>query len=414
MLAAPVRGPGRDGAGRARRVRPRWSSRPARPPSACTRARARPRASCVDDLDRGRARHARRASRRRTSPPSRRTAPRASLVADGPADDRVQPATLGPAGDRRRAGGPDQRLGGLALGAGRPAGARAVTSCPRRPPYDSRAEVPQPDGLVGRHRSRRLGSGTEFEGIRPFATGDRLKRITWPVSLRTGELHVITTRAEQDAGVWLVVDGLRRHRRLGRHRRRGQQPRPHRPCRGGARRAPRPHRRPGGHAGRGRRRCAGAPGLRAAPPPAAPGHPRPGPHRGAQRRARAARPRGERGQRRLRAVADALHPARHRGREPPAQRRVGGRHRHDRDATASLRRRRPARAAVAWRPGCRRSSATTGSQRLAALGCPVVPWRGPGTLDTVLHQLARRARAPKVRGRDAPTRRPGQVAPPWP
>lgn len=80
---------------------------------------------------------------------------------------------------------------------------------PQTAPYDSRAEVPQPDGLVGRHRSRRVGSGTEFEGIRHFTTGDRLKRITWPVSLRTGELHVITTRAEQDAGVWLVVDGLR-------------------------------------------------------------------------------------------------------------------------------------------------------------------------------------------------------------
>ena len=80
---------------------------------------------------------------------------------------------------------------------------------PQTAPYDSRAEVPQPDGLVGRHRSRRIGSGTEFEGIRRFAAGDRLKRITWPVSLRTGELHVITTRAEQDAGVWLVVDGLR-------------------------------------------------------------------------------------------------------------------------------------------------------------------------------------------------------------
>ena len=38
-------------------------------------------------------------------------------------------------------------------------------------------------------------------------------------------------------------------------------------------------------------------------------------------------------------------------------------------------------------------------QQLASLGCPVVPWRGPGTLDTVLHQLARRARVPKVRAR---------------
>src|SRR6476660_6342640 len=80
---------------------------------------------------------------------------------------------------------------------------------PQAAPYDSHAEVPQPDGLVGRHRSRRTGSGTDFEGIRPFTTGDRLKRITWPVSLRTGELHVVTTRAEQDAGVWLVVDALR-------------------------------------------------------------------------------------------------------------------------------------------------------------------------------------------------------------
>ncbi|MBS2938981.1 DUF58 domain-containing protein [Nocardioides sp. J2M5] len=84
-----------------------------------------------------------------------------------------------------------------------------VLVLPQATPYDSRAEVPQPDGLVGSHRSRRLGSGTDFEGIRHFTAGDRLKRITWPVSLRTGELHVVTTRAEQDAGVWLVVDALR-------------------------------------------------------------------------------------------------------------------------------------------------------------------------------------------------------------
>ena len=85
---------------------------------------------------------------------------------------------------------------------------RGFNVLPQTATYDSRAEVPQPDGLVGRHRSRRIGSGTEFEGIRAFATGDRLKRINWRVSLRTGELHVVTTRAEQDAGVWLVVDGL--------------------------------------------------------------------------------------------------------------------------------------------------------------------------------------------------------------
>lgn len=85
----------------------------------------------------------------------------------------------------------------------------SLSVLPQTAPYDSRAEVPQPDGLVGRHRSRRPGGGTDFDGIRQFAAGDRLKRINWRVSLRTGDLHVVTTRAEQDAGVWLVVDGLR-------------------------------------------------------------------------------------------------------------------------------------------------------------------------------------------------------------
>jgi uncharacterized protein (DUF58 family) len=34
---------------------------------------------------------------------------------------------------------------------------------------------------------------------------------------------------------------------------------------------------------------------------------------------------------------------------------------------------------------------------LAALGCPVVAWRGPGTMDDVLRRLARRAQLPQVR-----------------
>ncbi len=84
-----------------------------------------------------------------------------------------------------------------------------LTVWPQAAAYDSTAEAPQPDGLVGAHRSRRVGSGTEFAGIRPFAPGDRLRRISWPVSLRTRELQVVTTRAEQDASVLIVVDALR-------------------------------------------------------------------------------------------------------------------------------------------------------------------------------------------------------------
>ncbi len=81
--------------------------------------------------------------------------------------------------------------------------------------YASRAESPQPKGLVGAHRSLQPGSGTEFAGIRPFQPGDRLRRINWRVSARTRELHVTTSRAEQDAGILLVVDALADHGRSG-------------------------------------------------------------------------------------------------------------------------------------------------------------------------------------------------------
>lgn len=82
---------------------------------------------------------------------------------------------------------------------------------PRTTAYTSRAEAPQPRGLVGAHRSARPGSGTEFAGIRAFEAGDRLRRINWRVSARTGRLHVTTTRSEQDAGILLVVDASADH-----------------------------------------------------------------------------------------------------------------------------------------------------------------------------------------------------------
>lgn len=87
---------------------------------------------------------------------------------------------------------------------------RTVMVLPRAT-YDSRAESPRPRGLVGAHRSDRPGSGTELAGIRPYQAGDRLRRINWRVSQRTGALHVTTTRAEQDAGLLLVVDLFAEH-----------------------------------------------------------------------------------------------------------------------------------------------------------------------------------------------------------
>lgn len=83
-----------------------------------------------------------------------------------------------------------------------------VQALPVRAEFDLDADAPQPLGLVGPHRSRRTGSGTEFNGIRPFASGDRLRRIHWRESARAGALHVITTRAEEDSGVLIVLDAL--------------------------------------------------------------------------------------------------------------------------------------------------------------------------------------------------------------
>jgi uncharacterized protein (DUF58 family) len=74
--------------------------------------------------------------------------------------------------------------------------------------FDAKAPAPHPRGLVGQNRSARPGSGSEFNTIRLFHPGDRLRRIHWPVSLRTGHLHVTSTHADEDAHVFLLVDGF--------------------------------------------------------------------------------------------------------------------------------------------------------------------------------------------------------------
>ncbi|MCW2833766.1 MAG: hypothetical protein JWN68_1719 [Nocardioides sp.] len=54
-------------------------------------------------------------------------------------------------------------------------------------------------------------------------------------------------------------------------------------------------------------------------------------------------------------------------------------------------------AGLAWR--MRMLERTTLLDRLAALGCPVVPWRGAITVDEVLRQHQRRQQLPRVRSR---------------
>ena len=83
-----------------------------------------------------------------------------------------------------------------------------LTTLPLPATFDAAAPAPHPFGLVGLNRSSRPGDGSEFAGIRPFRAGDRLRRLHWPRSLRTGELHVTSTFADQDSLVVLVVDAL--------------------------------------------------------------------------------------------------------------------------------------------------------------------------------------------------------------
>jgi uncharacterized protein (DUF58 family) len=89
-----------------------------------------------------------------------------------------------------------------------PAQAALVPTVPLPEAFSARAPVPDPVGLVGRSRSRGQGDGSEIATVRAFRFGDRLRRIHWPVSVRTGELHVTTTYADQDSEILILVDAM--------------------------------------------------------------------------------------------------------------------------------------------------------------------------------------------------------------
>jgi uncharacterized protein (DUF58 family) len=271
---------------------------------------------------------------------------------------------------------------------------------PVRAPFDARAEAPHPLGVVGAHRSQRPGAGTEFASIRPFHSGDRLRRIHWRVSLRTRELHVVSTRGEEDTAVLVVIDALADHGRSGGVD--GAASSLDVAVRAAAAIAEH-HVRQGDRVGL---RVVGAGGE-------------------------TVRPGG--GGRHLRVLQSRLAtlqvgaPRELRGDEiqlgatagtvvvvlsPMLSEAMG-------TLAASLARRGlpvlvvdtlpadavpsvvegtdPRVAALAWR--MRRLERREVLGRLAAIGCPVVVWRGPGTLDDVLHRLARRAQLPRVRTR---------------
>uniref|UniRef100_UPI000DF755D4 DUF58 domain-containing protein n=1 Tax=Desertihabitans aurantiacus TaxID=2282477 RepID=UPI000DF755D4 len=94
---------------------------------------------------------------------------------------------------------------GLWLGTVRPL-PDAVSVAPGREPPGRGDVIPHPIGLVGLHPSRTRGEGVTLAEVRRFQTGDRLRRINWRVTSRTGQLHTNATLAERDTEVLVVTD----------------------------------------------------------------------------------------------------------------------------------------------------------------------------------------------------------------
>jgi uncharacterized protein (DUF58 family) len=79
---------------------------------------------------------------------------------------------------------------------------------PAVPPFRADETMPRASALVGVHRSRRPGEGGELAGVRRYGPGDRLRRVDWRVTLRTGDLHVAHMLSDRDAEVVVLLDVL--------------------------------------------------------------------------------------------------------------------------------------------------------------------------------------------------------------
>ncbi|ETW96582.1 MAG: hypothetical protein ETSY1_26040 [Candidatus Entotheonella factor] len=60
----------------------------------------------------------------------------------------------------------------------------------------------------GHYVARAAGEGVEFAGIRPYNSGDRIRRIHWPTSLKQQQLYVNEYYREHNADVILLLDTL--------------------------------------------------------------------------------------------------------------------------------------------------------------------------------------------------------------
>lgn len=130
-------------------------------------------------------------------------------------DDGAEPLSVTVRGTRwgRRRLEPPVVVASAAWAAHQWAATFHTTACtlltlPQPAPFDAAAPPVRVPGHVGVNRSPREGGGTEFAGVRAFQPGDRLRRIHWTRSVRTGTLHVTTTWADHDRQIVLLVDAL--------------------------------------------------------------------------------------------------------------------------------------------------------------------------------------------------------------
>lgn len=61
-------------------------------------------------------------------------------------------------------------------------------------------------GISGPHLSATKGDGIDLASVRAFRTGDRVNRVNWRVTSRTGEIHVNEMFTERDTDVLLITD----------------------------------------------------------------------------------------------------------------------------------------------------------------------------------------------------------------
>ena len=81
-----------------------------------------------------------------------------------------------------------------------------VETHPRPARMEGRIVLSRLPSRLGEHPSRAPGEGIEFAGVRPFAPGDRQRRINWPATTRTGSLQLNTFTAERTQNVVILAD----------------------------------------------------------------------------------------------------------------------------------------------------------------------------------------------------------------